>query len=663
MVPRMGEGMTPDGVPRDERGVGRRGFIGAGLAGAGAALIAPAAASAAKARTAATDHVDDSSPTATPPIARLPLQGQYPNLPAIPVDVGEALQTLAKLAIRAQQTVQAKQGLTRRITIGGVTRTAYALMFEPGAAGARSVELDELRALLSDGSHATLPDRFVRRLREQDHARPAARAAGPAPSLDRPQQYAMSWTAMPGVAQQGAAVLPEWSASLTDPSAATAQFWPMIAQNGLAFSLLLPERVTSARAPALRRIFGSVWQRQLRAPFAAGELYVIDMSRLTSLSPQTVNGSVRFTPATVTALVRDPRSKTLTPVAVSVAGSGGAGRTGFTSAASSDGAWLYALQAAKTSITVYGIWLGHVYQWHLVTAAMVMTMLNALPATHPISLMMAPHSGALIGFDDVLLQAWSQIAPPTSLSSATQFLSLANDFAAGRSYFDDDPATALRSLGLRQRDFTRSEPWDRYPVAAQTLEIWDLVAEYVTSIVRATYQSDGAVASDTALQTWIQTAGAPTGGNIRGLPAASSRAALERILTSLLYRITVHGSSRMLSSSNPSHTFVANFPHTLQRTDIPRPRKPLSTRRLLTYLPNVETIGDAVSFYFTFAFSPPYESFIPLGGVRSELFYPGGPTAPRNRALIRLRNGLLGFMSRYQPDPRQTFQWPRDIET
>ena len=119
----------------------------------------------------------------------------------------------------------------------------------------------------------------------------------------------------------------------------------------------------------------------------------------------------------------------------------------------------------------------------------------------------------------------------------------------------------------------------------------------------------------------------------------------------------------MLSASNPSHTFVANFPHTLQRTDIPRPRKPLSTRRLLTYLPNVETIGDAVSFYFTFAFSPPYESFIPLGGVRSELFYPGGPTAPRNRALIRLRNGLLGFMSRYQPDTRQTFQWPRDIET
>ena len=49
-----------------------------------------------------------------------------------------------------------------------------------------------------------------------------------------------------------------------------------------------------------------------------------------------------------------------------------------------DKAWLYALQAAKTSITVWGIWLGHVYHWHIVTAAMQMTMYNHLPAGHPL---------------------------------------------------------------------------------------------------------------------------------------------------------------------------------------------------------------------------------------------------------------------------------------
>jgi hypothetical protein len=657
----MSEGAGGAGGSGHTTGPSRRGFIGAGLAGAGVALIAPAAA-AARGPDVRRVHADASTaPVATPPIGKLPLQATYPNLPAFPVDTGEALQTLANLATRAQQIVQAKQGLTTRVTLQGRTRTAYAWMFGNASPATQTLEVDDIRTLLS-GPRDTLGERYVRRLREP-HARPTATAGDAPPSLERPGQFALSWTTMPDVAASGAARLPEWSASLTDPSAATAQFWPMVAQNGLAFNLLLPERVTAARAPALRRRFGSAWGRELQPAFARGQLYVIDLSRFESLAPQSVNGADRFTPATVTALVRDPRSRTLTPVAVSVSGQNGAGRTGFTAARSSDGAWLYALQAAKVSITVYGIWLGHVYQWHLVTAAMLMTMLNALPTTHPLSQMLAPHASSLIGFDDVLLQGWSQIAPPTSLSTATQFLALADEFAAGRGYFDDDPPTTLRALGLRRRDFTRTTAWDRYPVAAQALEIWALVSDYVNACVAASYASDAAVAADTALQTWITTAAAPSGGNLRGLSAPGTRAALERILTSLLYRITVHGSSRMFSASNPSHTFVANFPHTLQRTDIPRSRQPLSTKRLLTYLPNVETIGEAVGFYFTFAFSPPYEPFIPLGGVNAELFFPGGPDAARNRALVRFRNGLLGFISRYQPVPRQTFQWPRDIET
>ena len=48
----------------------------------------------------------------------------------------------------------------------------------------------------------------------------------------------------------------------------------------------------------------------------------------------------------------------------------------------------------------------------------------------------------------------------------------------------------------------------------------------------------------------------------------TSRSALERVLTSLLYRVTIHGVARLTSSSNPALTFVANFPHCLQRAGI-----------------------------------------------------------------------------------------------
>jgi hypothetical protein len=159
-------------------------------------------------------------------------------------------------------------------------------------------------------------------------------------------------------------------------------------------------------------------------------------------------------------------------------------------------------------------------------------------------------------------------------------------------------------------------------------------------------------------------AASPSGdGNISGLPKMDSRDSLERVLTSLLYRVTAHGVSRLNSTANPALTFVANYPHCLQSSDIPKPSTPIDTKTLLTYLPNTETIGEAVNFYFTFVFSPPYEPFIPLGGVDANLFFPGGTGDVRNRALIQLRTGLASFIDDYEPGTPQRFQWPLNIET
>src|SRR5205085_8422400 len=129
-----------------------------------------------------------------------------------------------------------------------------------------------------------------------------------------------------------------------------------------------------------------------------------------------------------------------------------------------------------------------------------------------------------IPFDNVLLLAWSKLAPPTSLATPAEFLQLANDYAANRS-FDDNPNATLRRLHLRQADFTRSTAWDRHPVAARLLQVWDLVAEYVHLFVAATYRSDATVAADTSLQRWIAMSTAPSQGNVRGLPRMNSRAA------------------------------------------------------------------------------------------------------------------------------------------
>src|SRR5262249_12534035 len=207
--------------------------------------------------------------------------------------------------------------------------------------------------------------------------------------------------------------------------------------------------------------------------------------------------------------------------------------------------------------------------------------------------------------------------------------------------------------------------WDQYPVVQRLLAVWDLVESYVAAFVDATYRSDGAVAADGSLRAWIATASSSdpsAGGNIRGLPQMESRAALARVLTSLIYRITIHGISNLNSTVNPAATFVANFPHCLQRTDIPNPRARIDPKTLLGYLPTTDTISNAVNFFFTFPFSTPIEPFIPLGGVASDLFFRGGPGEKRNRALIDLRRGLAAFIDDYQPRMPQRFQWPLNVE-
>lgn len=70
-----------------------------------------------------------------------------------------------------------------------------------------------------------------------------------------------------------------------------------------------------------------------------------------------------------------------------------------------------------------------------------------------------------------------------------------------------------------------------------------------------------------------------------------------------------------------------------------------------------------MTFYFTFAYSTPYEPLIPLGGVAEELFFAGGMGDRRNRALVELRKGMAAFINDYQPEMPQRFQWPRNIET
>lgn len=614
---------------------------------------------------------DPTAPKKNPPVSgtanvinKLPLRDfGLLNIPAVPylLTSSEPLLTLFRLAIRSFQIEQAKDGLSNIYNIAGQTAPANQFLFGSSASDDLARETAELEGILTKGL-AGFQEAILRKQASFGGGSTTSATSLTGLSLDKPDEFSISWTNFNGVYQGAQPFLATWSDTLVSLDTADQQFWPTVANYGAAYNLIILQAVTNSRANSLKKTFAEAWDaHQMDSLQSDGRLYVIDMSILEDLQPATVDGFERFTPSTVTILEQNATTKALTPLAVTVTG----GRQSHTySRARTPGTWLYALQAAKVSITVYGIWLGHVYHWHIVTAALVMTMANTLAADHPVSQLVAPQSNYIIGFNEVLLLLWDFVAPPTSIDSPFQFLQLCDRFAKDRKFFDDNPRVALANGGIDQAAFTKDVPWDLYPVVRHLLAIWDATETFVDIFVETTYADDAAVAMDAQLQSWISASANPNDGNIAGLPPMNNKSALRAVLTSFLYRLTAHGISRLNNSANPALTFTANYPPCLQDSQLPSPQTQLDTPALLAFLPKTGTIGKMVNFYFTFVFSPPYVPFIPSAGVDSNLFFPNGLNDPRNIALVARRNALISFIeTEYEPNGPQISQWPMNVET
>ncbi len=92
---------------------------------------------------------------------------------------------------------------------------------------------------------------------------------------------------------------------------------------------------------------------------------------------------------------------------------------------------------------------------------------------------------------------------------------------------------------------------------------------------------------------------------------------------------------------------------------------------LADFLPNTGTIGELISFAFTFTYSAPYIPLIPITGIDRDLPFVGPREAARaaNDALVGFRQRLQAFMTLYAEEaevdgpPAQLHQWPLNIET
>jgi hypothetical protein len=595
-------------------------------------------------------------------LRKLPIrEWGFEHCPAVPYwadehgdpDLKHVLATIVKLGARGQEGVPtAYHGLSTEYTIGGQTHDAYEFLYDLPRPGSKDKQ----------PTGSTRPDRLT---------------------LQAPTDFTLSWTTYGDLFKDSHDLADTFAATLTDSKTATELFWPTIANFGIGYNLLVLDRPDAKRAAELERDFAGAWHKEgMASLYDDGLLYEIDMSVLDEVGGFTaLDGAVRFTPGTVTVLKQHKDSKALTPIAIRAWTKGGTSHV-YTA---DDNAWLYALQAAKTSITVWGIWIGHVYHWHIVTAAMQMAMYNTLPAGHKLYPLLEPQAQSLIDFDFTLMtHLWGQISPPTPVSGYMGLLKLLDRFAAeddGRSFFDDDPMAELEKRRLEAGRFTKVTPWDAYPVVGFLLDIWRITGEYVTAVVHDLYTTDEEVHHDKEVQAWMRTARHPDHGNVKGVPKEiTTRDELAKVLTSILYRVNVHGAGSLNPSVNPALSWVSNYPPCLQRDDIPHPDEDVSST-LLEYLPHTGTIGGMATFYFTFVYSQPYATLIPSGGIKDDPYFPESQPGC-NQALFAFRAAISAFVEEYviawndaldgirgtpgAPPPKyaenQAEQWPSSIE-
>lgn len=602
-------------------------------------------------------------------VHHLPIREKgFTEMPAVPFIISETIATIVKLGVRTQECKMAKSGLNREYTIQGEKQSAYTFMYDDASIDPGKKDREDLLKRLATSTeneflnHTTL-DTHLERASFSKEAKEGKTFTDL--FLDNPKDFSISWTNYYDIYKNNVGKhQDEYASILTDAQEATKQFWPMIAENGLAYNLLFLEKVKGNSLGKVKSIFHEQWNTLLKPLQEEGLLYAIDLTIFNNWDASQVDGFARWTPGAFILLEQDKNTKELHPICVQISNKEASEVQIYTRDNTTDATWIYALAAARTAVTVYGIWIGHVYHWHIVSASMQMTLFNNVDKDHDLRKLLDPQSKSLIGFNDTLLLLWKTIGPPTSFATADSFLELTNTFATGREFFEDDPRVALDNLGIDEADFTDKKAWDRYPIVQQLLYFWDASDAMVDVFVETTYKDDEAVFNDTELQNWITAASNPEEGNVRGLPVMSSKHELKRVLTSLVYRVVAHGNSRQMRSLGPGLSFVANYPPCLQRADIVKPDdKKFKVEDVLNYLPNTGTIGSMMTFYYIFIFSAPYEPLLPLFGNDTDLYF-SDPNDPRNKALEAFRGAIGNFIIGYsEKNAALIHQWPASIET
>ena len=212
------------------------------------------------------------------------------NLPALPIDISEIVESLPKLLERLIEQKPAKDGLSNTYTIAGETKTGQEFLFGEGLDDRLRDALEEIHAAIRanparviNGFYKDFLDRHGSPNLIHDNANLTGLA------LETPEQWTISWTTFQGVYEKAQPRLARWAATMTNVTTAEEEFWPTIAKYGVAFNLLVLQKLTRDNYRKIRRKLRKAWTDDYLRLLDQGRLYAIDMSIFEAVRPNMVD--------------------------------------------------------------------------------------------------------------------------------------------------------------------------------------------------------------------------------------------------------------------------------------------------------------------------------------------------------------------------------------
>eukprot|EP00122_Pirum_gemmata_P016080 Pgem_evm1s15029 len=347
------------------------------------------------------------------------------------------------------------------------------------------------------------------------------------------------------------------------------------------------------------------------------DFYFLNTESLGYLPPRKAKDKYqdRYAVGAFTLMKHDKSKKILIPVAIKLImdDNGSTLEKVYSRANSAEGTWRLAMLAAKSSMTQWGILVGHVLTLHAVTSTMQTGLYNKLAPEHPLRQVLEPFSKYTLQFNYLFFTGQNNLGDWTFIQEDKEFtferhlplIKIYNNTYARDSFTSLRPSQYYKQHGIK-KDLIKD-------LGITTLNkdhgFETTATKFARKIVNTLYSSDEEVRKDQQLKDFTQYIRKV--GNLgelvegQGDSDIDSKESLIQVLSTYFYLSIEHSTGRVKSMWGPIN---AAIPCLSQNNFLKEdPKKEQSLDDIMNHMPDTGTLFTYAAFIRLFLDTAPFE--------------------------------------------------------